>query len=201
MGRGSRKLALSLKLSSTWWGLQFLQKSSKILSRVFLEEKPGLCPKVALLLFGHSSHVSVAPPFPHQQLFELAFGNSGKVGEAEGSLLTIKRNGSQRLLCPGGPMESSSVSPSLRLWCFYPPLDLQSGRRYSVSNIRKPLRTGDASPFDGWAEVEGWIGLWVILKPMSRGGAACLAAFICGPKVHSQVETLTFPLDEEPEGD
>ena len=50
---------------------------------VSLEEEPGLCPKAALLFLDFSSLVSASPPFPDEQLFELALWNSGKVKEAE----------------------------------------------------------------------------------------------------------------------
>ena len=40
-----------------------LQKGSKILLCVFLEEEPGPCPKAALLSLDCSSQVSASPPF------------------------------------------------------------------------------------------------------------------------------------------
>ena len=41
-----------------------LQKSSKIMSCVSLEEEPGPCPKAVLLFLDFSSHVFASPPFP-----------------------------------------------------------------------------------------------------------------------------------------
>ena len=68
----------SLSLSS--------QKSSKILFCVSLARGPGPRPKAALLSLGCSSLVFASPPFPDQQLFELALWNSGKVMEAKAYL-------------------------------------------------------------------------------------------------------------------
>lgn len=45
----------------------------------------------------------------------------------------------------------------------------------------------------------GCIGPLSILKPRSRSGASCLAAFECGARVNSQLEILTFSLDKEQE--
>ena len=50
--------------SSTWWGFQYLQDSSKVLLCISLEGEPGPCPKVVLLFLDCSSLVSAFPPFP-----------------------------------------------------------------------------------------------------------------------------------------
>lgn len=50
-------------------------------------------------------------------------------------------------------------------------------------------RDGGVDQAPGHFKIKGW------------GGAACLAAFESGPKVNSQVETLTFSLDEGQESD
>ena len=47
-----------------WLGVLVLQKSSKVLSRVPLEEEAGPCPKAALLFPDCSTLVSASPPFP-----------------------------------------------------------------------------------------------------------------------------------------
>ena len=44
-------------------GVLVLQKNSKILLCIFLEEEPGPCPKFALLFLDSSSLVSASPPF------------------------------------------------------------------------------------------------------------------------------------------
>ena len=50
--------------SSICQGILVLQKNSKVLLSVFLEEEPGPCPKFALLILDCSSLVSASPPFP-----------------------------------------------------------------------------------------------------------------------------------------
>ena len=56
----------SIQLTSpTWWGIQALQNSSKILLCVSLEGEPEPCPKAALLFLDYSSLVSPFPPFPN----------------------------------------------------------------------------------------------------------------------------------------
>ena len=45
-------------------GVLVLQKGSKILLCIFLEEEPGPCRKAALWSFDCSSLVSASPPFP-----------------------------------------------------------------------------------------------------------------------------------------
>ena len=73
-----------------------LQRNSKILLCIFLEEEPGPCPKSALLFLDRSSLVSAFPPFPDYQLFELALWNSGKVMEVEAYSLNMKNQGHRK---------------------------------------------------------------------------------------------------------
>ena len=106
----SGNLVFSLKLpSSTWVGAPVLQKNSKTLLCIFLEQEPGPCLE-AVPTFDCFSCVSVSPPFPDQQLFESTLWNSGKVKDAECSLyLTDKKWRAQNRSVLQSPTESCSV--------------------------------------------------------------------------------------------
>ena len=68
-----------------------LQRGSKILLHIFLEEEPGSCSKSALRSLDGSSLVSASPPFPVEQLPFRAW----KAREAETPSLKT-RNGGHR---------------------------------------------------------------------------------------------------------
>ena len=57
---------LPLVVLHPWFllGVLVLQKGSKILFCIFLEEELGPCPKAALLFLGCSSLVAASPSFP-----------------------------------------------------------------------------------------------------------------------------------------
>ena len=77
---------------------------------IFLGEKPGHCPKAPLLFLDCSSLVSVSPPFPDEQLFELALWNSGTVMEAEAYSLKARNGGHRKACVSRSPTGSGSIS-------------------------------------------------------------------------------------------
>ena len=71
---------------------------------VFLEGKPGSCPKAVLGLLDFSSLVFASLPFPSQQLSELVPWKSVKTMDAEwGPFPKIKKCGTQKGFCSQKP--------------------------------------------------------------------------------------------------
>ena len=92
-----------------------LQKGSKILLCIFLEEDPGSCPKAALLSIDGSSLVSVSPPFQVEQLFEPALWTSGKVTEAEAYSRKTRNGGHSKACIPRSPIGPCSVTKAVHI--------------------------------------------------------------------------------------
>ena len=84
-------------------GVLVLQKSSKMLLCIFLEEELGPCLKAALLSPDCFSLVSAFPPFPDEQLFEPSLWNSWKALMAEAYSLKTRNGGTEWLVCAGAP--------------------------------------------------------------------------------------------------
>ena len=85
-----------------------LQKCSKILFGVSLEEEPGPCSQAALLCLDCSSLVSSSPPFSDQQL---PFGTQGKSWMLKEAYFLQTSNGRHRKASmPRIPIESFLVS-------------------------------------------------------------------------------------------
>ena len=78
---------------------------------MFLQAEAESCPKASLFFLGCSSLVSVSPPFPDLQLFELSSWNSGKVMEA--GWRKLKHRGHRKAIAPTSPTGYCSVPPFL----------------------------------------------------------------------------------------
>ena len=102
-------LVLVVLLSGFIWseGL-VLQKYSKILLCVFLEEKPGPHPKAALVFLDCPSRVSASSPFPISNYLNLSFWTQGR----SWSLFPKnKKWGTQKSLCTGAPLGPAPFQP------------------------------------------------------------------------------------------
>ena len=75
-----------------------LQKNSKILLCIFLEEGPGPCPKAVLLSLDCSSPVSTSPSLPWLATVWIQ-ARSRRLNET----YFLKSSGGHRFLCPGTP--------------------------------------------------------------------------------------------------
>ena len=114
-----RNVGLSLKLpSSTWAGVPFLQKNSKMLC-ILLEEEPGPCPKAAPPLI--APPLVLHPlPFLISNCLNLPFGTQGRSSRLNEAYSLQTRNGTQKGFILWSPTESCAVSiqgtGGQRLW-------------------------------------------------------------------------------------
>ena len=111
-GRCSKNLVLSLKLpSSTWVGLYFLLKNSKMYCYyISLDEKLGLCFIRALLFLDCSSFVSAFPHFPISNCLNWPFGTQGRSRRLK-PFSYKQETGTRKVFCTQeGPTGSCSIS-------------------------------------------------------------------------------------------
>ena len=96
--------------SPTWWGLQCLQNSSKVLLCVSLEGEPGPCPKAALLFLLTAPPLS---PGPLPSRISICLNLQGRSWRLNEAYFLLSRNGGHRkAFVPRSPTGPCSVSVS-----------------------------------------------------------------------------------------